>query len=246
MSSRDVQKPTRSAPVLRLPGGKRVVARSAATFSNARRQVDLCFVFDTTGSMSGKIDGLVKAMDQLVRDLGAMALDWRITTVPFGDLTVPGDRVVGDHPFVDDVQAASAQLGSMPRFGGGANIGESSVEAMIAACHKPFRRQAVKVLVLITDDAALNHQQGVPAVHQALDRLDAACFTIAPRLDYYQAWATRHGGEWQQIAASVSTQAIKAMFTTMLTRVVKVADSVHRLGGGSVRAYLQLERGSDT
>jgi hypothetical protein len=92
-----------------------------------RREVDVCFVFDTTGSMSDKIDGLVQAMDRLVGELGRLALDWRVTTVAFGDLTIPGDRIVDDMPFVRTVKEASAQLRSMPRFSGGGNMGESSV-----------------------------------------------------------------------------------------------------------------------
>jgi hypothetical protein len=202
------------------------------------RELDLCFVFDTTGSMADKIDGLVRCMDELVSKLGTMALDWRVTTVPFGDLTVLGDRVVADQPFVADTAAATRQLRSMPHFSGGGNMGESSVEAMLAACRKSYRTNAVKVLVLITDEPALGIEQGQHAVNSALEEMDAACFTVAPDLPYYKSWAERHGGEWRLVGSSVSTEAILNLFTSLLTRLVEIADSVHRLGGGSVRAYL--------
>lgn len=203
-----------------------------------RRELDVCFVFDTTGSMANKIDGLVSCMDTLVADLARMALDWRITTVPFGDLTIPGDRIVGDQPFVADQRAASAQLRTMPRFSGGGNEGESSVEAMLAACRKPYRPGAVKVLILITDEPALGDLEGQHAVHAALEGLDAACFTVAIDTPYYRGWAAQHGGEWRPVGSAVDTAAIMRLFRSLLTRVVEVADAVHRLGSGSVRAYL--------
>lgn len=178
-------------PVLRLPDGKRIVLGAGQSLSASRRELDVCFVFDTTGSMYDKIDGLVRCMDSLVAELGRMALDWRVTTVPFGDLTVPGDRVVGNQPFVADVQSASRQLRSMPRFSGGGNLGESSIEAMQAAVAKPYRRRAVKILILITDEPALGHERGSQIVHGALSSLDAACFTVAPDIGYYKSWGYR-------------------------------------------------------
>lgn len=224
-------------------GGKTFPLEKDKPVTLSRREVDLCFVFDTTGSMSNKIDGLVQCMDALVNDLGRLALDWRMTTVPFGDLTIPGDRVVASQPFVADVKSASNQLRTMPRFSGGGNTGESSIQAMLAACEKAYRQYAVKVLVLVTDEPALGYQQGAQPVHAALSSLDAVCFTVAPNLPYYRDWATAHGGEWRQVGLTVDTSAILRLFTSLLSRVVEVADSVHRLGGGSVRAY--LERGGD-
>jgi hypothetical protein len=238
VTSDKIAKRTKSPPVMMLPDGTAVVARPGTKFQVGRREVDLCFVFDTTGSMSDKIDGLVRCMDTLVAELGGMALDWRMTTVPFGDLTVKGDRVLGDEPFVTTVAAASKQLRSMPKFSGGGNIGESSIEAMLEACRKSYRPHAVKVLVLITDEPALGHEQGQHAVHSALADLDAACFTVAPDTPYFKQWATEHGGEWRHVNVSVDTKAIMQLFTSLLARVVNVADRIHRLGGGSVRAYL--------
>lgn len=227
-----------------LPDGSSVVARSGTKGNVQHRALDLCFIFDTTGSMSNKIDGLVECMDDLVAKLGNLALDWRVTTVPFGDLTVPSDRVVDDEPFVADVPAATRQLRSMPRFSGGGNTGESSVDAMLAACRKTYRKEAVKVLILITDEPALGIQQGQHAVHSALFSLDAICFTVAPNFSYYKQWASQHGGEWRKVSVSVNTTAIMNLFTSLLTRMVEVVDSVHRLGGGSVRAYLSQGRAS--
>src|SRR5690348_16944400 len=84
--------------------------------ADGRSQVDICFVFDTTGSMSDKIDGLTRCMVEFVGALAELALNWRITAVPFGDLTVKGDRVVGDLPFVNTRAQAEDMLRTLPRF----------------------------------------------------------------------------------------------------------------------------------
>jgi len=242
MNSDKITSRPEQTPILKL--GNRMVALNRGESAKAiRRELDLCFVFDTTGSMSNKIDGLVLCMDTLVDELGKLALDWRVTTVPFGDLTVPGDRIVADQPFVSDVQSASRQLRSMPRFSGGGNAGESSIEAMLAASQKTYRPQAVKALILITDEPALGSLQSLLTVDGALCALDAACFTVAPNLPYYKAWAEQHGGEWRLVGSSVDTSAMMQLFTSLLGKIATVADSIHRLGGGSVRAY--LERGDD-
>jgi hypothetical protein len=241
MGSRDVTRKQKPPPVLRLPDGRQVVTRPGTELkvSGKRRQLDIAFVFDTTGSMSDKIDGLIGCMDTLVAEVGRLSLDWRMTTVPFGDLTVQGDEVVATEPFVMSVAEASRQLRSMPRFSGGGNFGESSVEAMLAACRKQYRPNTVKALILLTDEPALGHVQGSAAIHSALYELDAVCFTVAPDgLQYYKDWATAHGGEWRPVGAAVDTSTILALFRSLIVRMVEVVDSVHRLGGGSVRAYL--------
>jgi von Willebrand factor type A domain len=224
--------------------GQMVVLEKGTKARVQRREVDVCFVFDTTGSMSDKIDGLVQAMDRLVGELGKLALDWRVTTVPFGDLTVPGDRIVDGAPFVRTVKEASLQLRSMPRFSGGGNMGESAVEAMIAGTHKPFRDGAVKVIVLITDEPALGSSQGHVSVDHALTALDAICFVVSPGLSYYRHWAENHGGEWREVTSAVDTTSLVELFRSLVAKVAAVADAVHRLGGGSVRAYLNRAGGA--
>jgi hypothetical protein len=139
-----------------MPDGSTVSLQPGTRVSFAGRPlVDICLVFDTTGSMSDKIDGLISCMTGFVDRLTELGLNWQLTTVPFGDLTVPGDRVVTQLPFVDSAEAAKAQIRSMPRFSGGSNEGESCVEAMRAALSKPWREGTVRILVLLTDEPAL-------------------------------------------------------------------------------------------
>jgi len=46
-------------------------------------------------------------------------------------------------------------LRRLPRFSGGSNVGESSLEAVLAGLAKPYRPDAVIVLVVLTDEPPL-------------------------------------------------------------------------------------------
>lgn len=89
--------------------------------NNVSRLLDIVVAFDTTGSMSNKIQSLVESLAEIVALLGRMQLGWRFAAVPFGDLMVPGDRIVADLPLVTGVRSAQAQLRALSRFSGGAN-----------------------------------------------------------------------------------------------------------------------------
>jgi hypothetical protein len=204
-----------------------------------RPLVDICLVFDTTGSMSDKIDGLISCMTGFVDRLAGLGLDWRMTTVPFGDLTVDGDRVVRDLPFVHSVIAAKALIRQMPRFSGGTNDGESSIEAMRAAVSKPWRDGAVKILVLLTDESAVGPERA-HAVSQAIRQAEAICFCVTSDTSYYRTWATESAGSWIQIAATMDTSALLAKLRSLVNEVATVAADVHAIAGGSVRRYLEL------
>jgi hypothetical protein len=208
--------------------------------------VDICFVFDTTGSMSNKIDGLMQCTIDLVRDLAQVELDWRVTTVPFGDLTVPGDRIVSDQAFVRTREAAEQQIRHMPRFSGGGNDGESSAEAVSAALAKDYRQRAVKVLVLLTDEPALFAAQVTSeGVARELRDAEVICFVASPDLQYYRSWATENGGEWFQIGSAMDTTSLLRLLKSLVRQVVSVAKDVHQLAGGSVRRYLELGAGDE-
>ena len=233
----------RRVPMLKLPGGRLAALKPGTRIKLDRAEVDVCFVFDTTGSMSDKIDGLVACMTDFVEAFSQLALDWRCTCVPFGDLTVPGDRVDAQLPFVATADEAKLQLRQMPRFSGGGNTGESSIEAMLAAIGKPWRQEAVRVLVLLTDEPALE----VRRAQQILEKLQAdeiICFAASPPEAYYRDWAQRNGGQWTAIGPQMDTAELLNLLRSLVRDVAQVARDVHQLAGGSVRKYLQLEAGN--
>ncbi len=183
-------------------------------------------------------------MSNLVTSLDATGLDWRVTTVPFGDLTVPGDRIEDRLGFVNTCVDAWAQLRSMPRFSGGGNQGESSIEAMLVALGRRWRPGAVKVVILVTDEAALVCDGVSPEmVGDGLRQHDTLCFVASPNLAYFRRWAEQNGGRWLPIAASMDTTTLLRLLRALVGEVATVAGDVHRLGGGSVRRYRELTAG---
>jgi hypothetical protein len=112
------------------------VVRMEVGKDSARARADLIFVIDTTGSMNDKIDGLIESCESFVDKLAAKRIDWVAAVVGFGDLTVEGDRIVAT-PFSSSAERVKALLRGLPRYSGGGNEGESSLEALQAALDQP-------------------------------------------------------------------------------------------------------------
>lgn len=230
------------APTVLTRDGQTVSLAVGMEVKKPRAEVDVCFVFDTTGSMSDKIQGLTDSMTGFVDELSKLSLDWRTSCVPFGDLTVPGDRIDAELSFVNTADTAKAQLRGLPHFNGGGNEGESSIEAMLAGLHKPWRQSAVRVIVLLTDESALGSHRASDIDRRLTDG-EIICFVASISTDYFKAWAARHGGRWMEIGPYMDTSSLLTLLRDMVRDVAKVAHSVHELAGGSVRRYLELEAG---
>jgi hypothetical protein len=222
------------APMLDLGDGTLVSLTPGMSIKTEPSQADICIVFDTTGSMSDKIDGLIACMSDFVDQLGKLSVDWRISVLPFGDLTVPGDRVELQWPFVQTVQQAKKQLSDMPRFSGGGNEGESAIDAVLGATGKPWRKGAVRLAVLLTDEPAL----GVHRNQQVQARLrgsEIITFVASPNIDYYRSWASATGGKWFQIGQSMDTAELLVLLRRLVKDVAKVAADVKAIAGGSYK-----------
>jgi hypothetical protein len=182
-------------------------------------------------------------MQEFVDQLGKLQLDWRISVLPFGDLTEPSDKVVTQLPFVKTVDQAKQQLVAMPRFFGGFNLGESAIEAMLGAVDKPWRQAAVKVAVLLTDEPALGAERSQRVLSKLRGR-GIIAFVASPRHDYYQSWARQTGGKWFEIGPSMDTSALLKLLRNLVKDVATVAAEVHAIAGGDVRKYRELTDGS--
>jgi hypothetical protein len=202
------------------------------------RLADICVVFDTTGSMSGKIKGLINSMTDFVDQLGRVALDWRISVLPFGDLTITGDRVVTTLPFVNTAERAKEQLREMPRFSGGGNVGESSIEAVLGATSKPWRDGAVRIVILLTDEPALEPERSDDVLATLLSS-EIITFVAGPDHEYYKDWAARTEGEWFQIGQSMDTGALMDLLHRLVGDVAAVAADVIEKAGGNYGEYLR-------
>jgi von Willebrand factor type A domain len=217
------------------PGWNRPAPRAGG------KAVDLVFVIDTTGSMSDKIQGLLHTCTRFVDKFASLGLDGRIAIIAFGDLTIAGDKIVATG-FSDKVEVTKQSLLKIPRYSGGGNKGESSLEALQKAMALPFCSNAVKALVLITDEPALESQNlKARDVTQQLHANEFLTFVIAPPIGYFKEMAAKNGGKWYKVSAKTDFTDLLKMFEQVAERVSQVVDDVYQLGDGRVSKYLQMK-----
>jgi hypothetical protein len=206
----------------------------------AGRGVDLVFVIDTTGSMSDKIEGLLTTCAKFVEDFNTLRLNHRIAIVSFGDLRVPGDKIQNT-AFTSSVAVTQKSLRHIPRNGGGGNEGESSLEALERALSMPFRPDAVKVIVLITDEPADQHRLRADDMLGKLVERECLVFVASSPQGYYKKMATFNGGKWYKISAHTNFNDLLNMFKDLSRKVSQVVSDVYQVGDGSVASYLKLK-----
>ena len=204
------------------------------------RGVDLVFVIDTTGSMSDKIESLLKTCAKFVEEFNTLHLNHRIAIVAFGDLTVRGDKIQNT-AFTSQVEVTKKSLRKIPRNSGGGNEGESSLEALERALSLPFRPEAVKTIVLITDEPAHQHHLLASDIIGRLSERECLVFVASPPFSYFQEMASRNGGKWYQVAADTNFNDLLDMFRQLARRISQVVFDVYQIGDGSVANYLRLK-----
>ena len=232
--------PARTATVSVGDGQARVL--SAGDRFGSVSSVEVIFVFDTTGSMYSKLPGLVECTVQMVNELGQVSVPWKVTAVPFGDLEIAGDTINDRLPWLDSVEPARKLLMNLERNAGGGNGGESAFEALDLALRTEGGRSAMRVVVLITDEAA--HQKRFSAremVERVVDE-DVLVYSIATHHEYYRDMAERTGGSFIPISHSVDASAITEMFRRLGRDIARRSHKV-LTAGGSPQALRALEAG---
>ena len=231
--------PTTSGSDTGLAGGTKVV-RMEVGRDSPKARADLVFVIDTTGSMNDKIDALIQTCQSFVDKLATRHIDWAASVVGFGDLTIEGDRIVAT-PFSSSADRVKALLRGLPRYSGGGNEGESSLEALQAALDQPgFRQDAMKVVVLITDEPALQRQLRPATMSGRLRDAGVITFVLSPKIKYFQAMAADTGGQWWNVKTGGDFSQILAVFDSIASKVASTLSAVVRLAGGDVKEYLGL------
>lgn len=210
-------------------------------------EIDVVFVFDTTGSMDDKIEALLLTCGQFVDEAKSLSLDSHFALISFGDLSVigGGDRIELVVPLTDKIEKIKHGLSNIPRNHGFGNWGESCLEAIQEAFKISYRERAVKVMVLITDEPALQHNITVENVIQELGERECLVFVIAIDEPYYREMALKNGGIWKEISAHTNLSEILEAFREMARKVSEIAQEVHLLGDGSVKKYLALKAPED-
>lgn len=206
-------------------------------------KVDVVFVFDTTGSMDNKIEGLKRTCKFFVDEAKSLDLDMQFALISFGDIKVEGggdtiEVVVSPTDNIDEIKYG---LTYIPRNHGFGNDGESSMEAIREALELKYRAEAVKVLILITDEPAHQHNITADEMTKRLSEREFLAFTITPPFPYYQEMALKNGGIWKEVGLETDLSEILEAFKEIARKVSEVAEEVHLLADGSVKRYLQLK-----
>lgn len=110
-----------------------------------QRPVDLVFVLDISGSMSGEIEGVRNSLTEFLGQLEARKIKGR-----FGLVTFDSNARV-EHPLTPEVKQIVDAM--RPLFvKGGRPEGDSSLAGLAVAAGLPFQPTARKVVILITDE----------------------------------------------------------------------------------------------
>lgn len=210
-------------------------------------KADVVFVFDTTGSMDSKIAGLLKTCTAFVDESKSLDLDTHFALISFGDVSVQGggDRIDLVVPLTANMQDIKTGLRTIPRNNGFGNQGETPFEAIRQAFTLPYRKDAVKVLILITDEPALQHNISASTIMSELRQLEYLVFVLATGAPYYKEMAKQNGGVWKEISQKTDLAEVLELFRALAQRVSQVAKKVHSLGDGSVKKYLALKSPED-
>jgi hypothetical protein len=122
-----------------------------------RPPLDIVFVLDVTQSLDAQIAALRDGIGDFVKGLDERDLPARIGLIAFRDLTVMGEthfewlKFNKDELFTKDIKAFSKEVGKLKATGGGDDP-ESSLDAIVHATKYPFRPDAKRILLLITDE----------------------------------------------------------------------------------------------
>ncbi len=213
----------------------------------SKDKIDFVFVFDTTGSMSDKIHNLQVACQSLVDESSNLDIDPQFALITFGDISYQngGDRIEVTVRPTTDTEKIKSGIANAPRNNGFGNEGESSLEAIVEAISLQFRDNTVKVMILLTDEPALQHKHNPRQIIEMLEKQHFVVFVISIDTIYYREMAEKNGGYWEYISSNTDISKILQMFKKATSKAIQTAKTIHREFGGNVDLYKQLSSGNN-
>ncbi len=118
-----------------------------------KREADIMFVLDCTGSMQGEIDAIRDAITAFADTIESEGVRVRVGLIEFRDRLIDEEHRVltfSGQPFTKDAAAFRQEVSALKATGGG-DEPESSLDAVMLALRQPFSPDASKVIVLVTD-----------------------------------------------------------------------------------------------
>ena len=192
--------------------------------SSGKPQVDVVFVVDTTGSMGSYITKVASNLKIFSDALTSKGLDWQFGLVRYDDVNTAGTgRDIGvetvsfeSGEFTKDSAEFTRALNNLvATLGGGGDWPESGYEGVMQALESPFRSNAVKRIITITDAPVHKSGSGL-GEHSSADVLGAlkgagvklSAITYAGTADW-QILSDGTGGNLYSISGSYGGQLSK-------------------------------------
>ena len=208
--------------------------------------LDMVIVTDTTNSMEDDIDqAKARALD-IIAQVAASGMDWRIALVTYRDYPD------GTHAELDDYQAR-LELGFSTDSGqvyqainaiwvqGGADESESVYSGLMLAMSLPFRHGAQKVIVLMGDAPPHDPEPGTGYTQRDvlttafnLDPVNIYPILIDNSSDVYDSFAAlSDGSSGRMFSTADSTELVPVLLSTIET----ATGDTHLTIGGRARVY---------
>ncbi|MBQ7515057.1 MAG: VWA domain-containing protein [Schwartzia sp.] len=171
--------------------------------------VDIVFLVDTTGSMSGPITKVANEIENFAATLKRNNMDFRLGLVTYGDVAESVGKVQKT-AFTSDAGAFKTRLAGIHVAGGG-DLPESGLEAILdpdqGALTMDFREEAGKQIIVITDADYHNKPESGDGdsanyleVNDAIDALKAAGVSLTAVTQPSDLTGNKAFSEWGQLA----------------------------------------------
>ena len=157
----------------------RAVSDAAASIATVqiKGQVDIVFVIDKTGSMSGYINNVKNNITAFVNEIESAGITPSFALVDYRDITCDGENSTntkknpdGDNWFknADDFKAEIAKL----TVDGGGDTPETAIDALEMARQLNLRTSSQKFFVLVTDAGyKIDNNYGIKSMSEMIDLL---------------------------------------------------------------------------
>ncbi|GGA15368.1 vWA domain-containing protein [Okeania sp. KiyG1] len=196
------------------------------------QQIDVLFVLDATNSMEGEINGVKNGISNFVSTLNSRELDAQVGLIAFRDRfhgAEPEILSFDGKPFTKDIDSFRNKLGKV-RTISGVDWPESSLDALVLGARQPFREDATKVILLITDASPKIPDKEIPSVAAAEkfvrdQRIDQLHLVISDKYrSTFQPLQTEISGE---IFSLANTAAARQNFDKILPEIgEKIASAI--------------------
>ncbi|MBD3373879.1 VWA domain-containing protein [candidate division KSB1 bacterium] len=174
--------------------------------SSTGGRADIVFVFDTTGSMGGEINGLKDRAISFADSLASKGINYRLALVTFDD------AVDQTHDFTSNINEFKGWIDALYPSGGG-DYKENALAGLEEATTLSFRPVSQRMAILITD--AEYHQAGesgggstphtTTSMIDLLNSYSISTHVVGPDLDPFHELADQTGGLFFNISGDFAS-----------------------------------------